>query len=492
MKKLTCAILALLLLLGMTACSGTTAQQPSPDPDTSGKSEQPSSFLPDLFRSSRETLAESDVPPAAGRNGPGMEAILQELESGTLSDEEMLETYARFWDSCNPDAVHARRAAAALLEAGLAEPFLSSLQGFTTGVSGEVLSGTQNTVFSPANLFLAMAMLADATAGDTQAELLALLGTPDADTLHTHCRRIWAQLSRDSEELSVQMAGSVWLSNGLSVKPELPQLLADVHHASAYRIAMGSDEGNRALQKWLGEHTGGLLEESIQGLKTTPETLLALVTALYFEADWANAFSDTWTKPDTFFLADGSELTTDFMHTANDRPVIRVPGGTIADLPFADGLSMRFLLPDEDTTLETLLSDPAVLDAVTGIPGEGVLSEVSWSVPKFDVDTTVELKNVFRTLGITHAFDAEKGGDFSPVTDDAPLYVSTVRHGARLLIDEEGCLGAAYTAILMEPTSAPPLQLPPVEMNLNRPFLFVVTGLDGLPLFIGTVADPSL
>ena len=30
-------------------------------------------------------------------------------------------------------------------------------------------------------------------------------------------------------------------------------------------------------------------------------------------------------------------------------------------------------------------------------------------------------------------------------------------------------------------------ELPEIEMDLNRPFAFLITGVDGLPLFIGTV-----
>ena len=36
-------------------------------------------------------------------------------------------------------------------------------------------------------------------------------------------------------------------------------------------------------------------------------------------------------------------------------------------------------------------------------------------------------------------------------------------------------------------TSAMPEDLPVVEMELDRPFAFAITGADGLPLFVGTV-----
>ena len=41
--------------------------------------------------------------------------------------------------------------------------------------------------------------------------------------------------------------------------------------------------------------------------------------------------------------------------------------------------------------------------------------------------------------------------------------------------------------IMAEATSAMPEDLPVVEMNLNRPFAFAITGADGLPLFVGAV-----
>ena len=46
---------------------------------------------------------------------------------------------------------------------------------------------------------------------------------------------------------------------------------------------------------------------------------------------------------------------------------------------------------------------------------------------------------------------------------------------------------AAFTAIMANATSAMPEELPVVEMDLDRPFAFAITGADGLPLFVGAV-----
>ena len=87
-------------------------------------------------------------------------------------------------------------------------------------------------------------------------------------------------------------------------------------------------------------------------------------------------------------------------------------------------------------------------------------------------------------------FDFDKS-DFSPLIDeekfDESVAVTQVQHAARVKIDEKGCEAAAFTAITAEATAAMPEELPVVEMNLNRPFAFMITGVDGLPLFLDTV-----
>lgn len=82
--------------------------------------------------------------------------------------------------------------------------------------------------------------------------------------------------------------------------------------------------------------------------------------------------------------------------------------------------------------------------------------------------------------------------DFSPLTGsvDCPVVLTRAQHGARLIIDEKGVTGAAYTFLAAD-GAAEPGELEEVELTLDRPFLFVVTNHEGLPLFLGTVRNPT-
>ena len=60
-----------------------------------------------------------------------------------------------------------------------------------------------------------------------------------------------------------------------------------------------------------------------------------------------------------------------------------------------------------------------------------------------------------------------------------------IKHAARVKIDEEGVEAAAFTAIVGAGAAMPPED--EMDFVLDRPFAFVIRGLDSVPLFEGTV-----
>lgn len=70
------------------------------------------------------------------------------------------------------------------------------------------------------------------------------------------------------------------------------------------------------------------------------------------------------------------------------------------------------------------------------------------------------------------------------------MNVSDIQHAARVAVDEEGVVAAAYTLAMVEAQCGTTSDAPEIDFILDRPFLFVITGSDNLPLFAGVVAEP--
>ena len=111
---------------------------------------------------------------------------------------------------------------------------------------------------------------------------------------------------------------------------------------------------------------------------------------------------------------------------------------------------------------------------------------VNLSVPKFDVSSTMDLKDGLQQMGVTDVFTMGHA-DFSAITGDTPLFLSAANQSVRVQIDEEGVKAAAYIELPLYGSAAPPDEI--IDFVVDRPFLFAITK-SSIPLFMGTVHQP--
>lgn len=108
---------------------------------------------------------------------------------------------------------------------------------------------------------------------------------------------------------------------------------------------------------------------------------------------------------------------------------------------------------------------------------------VTLTLPKFDFEMEVNLKEKLASMGMADAFSA--AADFSGI--GGGLYISDALHKGTITVNEEGTEAAAATAIAMA-ESAPP----PAVLTLDRPFIFAIIDHEsGTILFLGRVMNPA-
>ncbi len=393
--------------------------------------------------------------------------------------------YSKAYDAWQED-VRARRAITG---------YADGMDGFMTKSIRQFLSGAEkeNRIYSPLNVYMALGMLAEVTDGSSRQQILDLLGSSDMESLRRKAADLWNASYRNDKAVTSILANSLWLNKDVTFHTGTLQSLADHYYASSFKGSMGSDQFNQMLQNWLNEQTGGLLKEQAANEEFSADTVMALASTIYFRARWHHEFLKENTKQDVFHAASG-DVTCDFMKKDNMQDTYYWGEKFSAVSQRLEGTgSVWFLLPNENTTAEELLSDSEALEFFVTAEKNSWENQkhaaINLSVPKFDVTSRFELKDGLKKLGVTDVF-APETSDFSPMTeDDKALYVSTADHAARAAVDEEGITAAAYTVIGIDATAA---LMPEDEIDfvLDRPFLFAVTGSDGLPLFTGIVNQP--
>lgn len=351
---------------------------------------------------------------------------------------------------------------------------------FANRTFGKIFADSENRVYSPISLYAALSMLTEMTDGETKRQVMALLGAADSETLRQTVRDLWMSVYLDDGRSVCRLANAAFLRENAEVKQEAVDTLADWHFASTYRVPMGTEEADKAIAGWLNQNTGGLLSEETGNIRTDGNDLLRLYNTIYYKSGWQDAFKSSQTKQDTFTAANGAKQKTDFMHRTESGSYRKGEGYTAAPRSLNYG-RMVFVLPDEGVTPESLLQQQGFLAELTG---DYNAAELVWSVPKFDVKSSTELNGVLQALGVTDAFDMAEA-DFTLLTDNG-AFLSSAMQAARVKINEEGVEAAAYTEIVCADSAM--MEIPPtVEMDLDRPFLFVIFDNSNVPLFVGTV-----
>ena len=364
-------------------------------------------------------------------------------------------------------------------------PFLrDTTAGYLSGAGG------QNRVWSPVNAYIALAMLAEVTDGTSRSQILSALNTADLDALRTQVGAVWEEVYQEGNEVCL-LANSLWLDKGLQYNRDTMDNVAYYHYADIYQTDLSSARAGKALRAWLNNNTGGLLKDYTRSSGFPPEAVLTLASTVYLQAKWSDEFNPLNNTPETFH-APGGDITATFMN-AKLRQMNYYWGDSFGavNLGLKNGTRMWFFLPDEGKSVDDILAEGQYWNLL--LPGNAVEGEntkymkVNLSLPKFDVSSGGDVSPILKTLGITDIFSMETS-DFTAITSDTPVFVTSVNQAARVIVDEQGVKAASYIEIPGTGAAAPPEEI--IDFVLDRPFLFVIADYSGIPLFTGVVNEP--
>src|SRR5205807_456786 len=174
----------------------------------------------------------------------------------------------------------------------------------------------------------------------------------------------------------------------------------------------------------------------------------------------------------------------------------RREGFTVVSLPYAGNeLQFLVLLPDDIDGIRGLESKLSA-DVLASCAKLQKREEIDLYLPKFNLEPpTITLAKQFEALGMKTAFDQPKGSanfdKIAPRTPDDYLYISQIFHRTFIAVDEKGTEAAAATAVAMLAGSAFRPAPPPIEVKVDRPFVYAIQEVpSGVCLFLGRLTDP--
>lgn len=392
-----------------------------------------------------------------------------------------------------PDASEATRAAASEDEFGL-----DLLQLLAAEDS--------NLVFSPHSISTAFAMLTDAAAGETLAEITDTLhfGTIDEafqrseDALALELsRRNRGEIDDANGHVDPQIltqSNDVWIRNDAPPAASYLDTLAQFYGAGVQEadFAREPEQARVAINDKVSADTHGLIPDLIPQGDIDAGTVTVLTNALYFKAPWATPFAAP--TPGSFRLENGSTVSAGMLAGEGDWLYYAGSGFVSVAVPYYGGdLELMLIVPDLGTydafraSMTSSLLEEVVANRTSTL--------VALSVPKVSIKSVVPTVNALEQLGMRAPFGPN--AEFPKLTSPEfpSVHITDVLHQATLGIDETETEASAATAIaggkilIVSPDDPEPQ---PLVVNVDRPFLFALRDQAiGALLFLGQVVAPD-
>ena len=341
---------------------------------------------------------------------------------------------------------------------------------------------------SPLSISFVLGALNNGATGQTSEEILSAIGFEGstANDINEYCKTMLQGCPNVDDLVDMKIANAVVLKEGYEMKKGFGNALADYYEAYVRTMKFDS-KAVEAINDWCDEHTEGMIPEIIK--KIPDGACLFALNALYFKGEWANKFEKKDTEKADFTNIDGSTSKTQMMqkedwfdYTSNDLwATVRLPYGN-------GSYGMYVLLPHEGKSIYD------VIEALDGETWEATRrnmygNKVNLKLPSFETETSIDLREIMKALGMKRAFDPSKA-EFGEmlVKTNGNLYLGLLLQKSKITVNEEGTKAAAVTiGGMVDSAAGPPAEPEIINFHADRPFIYLIQeNSSNAIFFIGT------
>ncbi|XP_045203889.2 leukocyte elastase inhibitor-like [Mercenaria mercenaria] len=352
---------------------------------------------------------------------------------------------------------------------------------------------SENIFISPSNVAVVMTMVYVGARKQSEEQMAKTLRLTNMERRYVlqQMERFVEKVEKGSKYITIKTANSLFPHSDKRILEEYVSTVKKYFRTDVKPKDYTSepDKSRLEINTWVEENTNGKIKDLLPEGALNSLTAMVIVNTLYFKGNWEIPFDSKYTETKDFVKLNGDKVNVRMMRAKKMEDVRycknRKLNCKVLKLSYEySKIGMVIVLPKENDGLLALERKPS-LDTLRGLVSGLDLVTADVSLPKFKLESSVQLKQLLSALGMVDVFDMDKA-DLSGMGND--LFVSEVYHKTFIDVNEEGTEAGAATAAVEVSRSLEETY----RFNADHPFLFMIWhhGLD-VPLFIGRLLEPS-
>ncbi|XP_050665406.1 antichymotrypsin-2-like isoform X2 [Leptidea sinapis] len=344
-------------------------------------------------------------------------------------------------------------------------------------------------VSSPLSAEYLLALLALGSEDPAHSELLKSLGLPDDDAVRTSFTS-FANKLKSIKGITLNIANKVYIQEGdYDLSPALKNDAVKVFDAGLEKMDFTDSSAAGLINKWVESKTNERIKDLLSPDSLNSDTRLVLVNALYFKGTWVNQFDPIHTMDQAFHIDANTTVDVPMMFIEEEFLYGEDPAinAQFLQMHYAgEEASMLIVLPREVDGVDDLLTHLADGYDLVGQLDKLHRVKVKVTIPKFKIETEIDLKSLLPKMGVEAIFDPHNSGINKLLDNGEMLHVSKAVQKAFIEVNEEGAEAAAATAGGLVPLSEELTE----EFVADHPFIAIIN-VKRMQYFWSVLRSPS-
>ena len=332
---------------------------------------------------------------------------------------------------------------------------------------------TNNLLISPIGIEIILSLCLNGAEGATQREMIELLKHQTKEETNDNANKIISEL--DKNEI-------VKIANGILTKIQ-PSELFIRKGKEVYKANIDKLKNYNNINKWVMNKTNNKIKKIIDNL--SPDVMMVLLNAIYFEAFWKIQFDINHTYEKEFKNIDDSKEYVDLMFLRGEKlPYYENEFLMAVKLDYNipdNSINAIVILPKDETYLEQginyvieSLDDNLFYTIVENLNKESNITKVNFYLPKYELEYNTNINEILKELGMKKAFEKEaefKGICFS---HELNLFINQVIQKNYINVNEKGTQACSASELEIMLESYLTKDETAKDFIANRPFLFIL------------------
>uniref|UniRef100_A0A0N5B2B7 SERPIN domain-containing protein n=1 Tax=Strongyloides papillosus TaxID=174720 RepID=A0A0N5B2B7_STREA len=304
---------------------------------------------------------------------------------------------------------------------------------------------TSPIIYSPISLAIALSMAYVGSSGSTKEQIKKYLFDDCSDEeVHKNFNKFLINVQEDDKN-NLKSVNKIYIKEGVKLLKLFTQTIEEYYQGQFEQINFSLPDACDVINKFVEESTNNLIKDIIKPDDLNDATYMILINALYFKCEWANKFDENDIIEENFHVNKNKTKVVDLMYNMNEYLFFKNNEYQLIKLNYKNNRqSMVILLPVEMCALHKMLptlNGEQLFHMIDSLESK----KVHLYLPKFNIESTHEMVETFKKLGLTIPFSDHS--DFSLITNKAPLRINKIIQKAFIEVDESGSEATAATFV---------------------------------------------